>query len=515
MGNCVKRGLAVAGIALLSAIALAWMLWPPFHTSLRTRLITTLETHFKTEVELGTLDVSFFPRVKAHGTGLVIKNPDPGISTPLIAIDSFDAEANLLDLASRTLRAKRVALKGLRLNIPPKRARKRSNLDSGKITRSELIIDELVSDDSTLTIETEKPRRIPLVFQIDGLRLQGFAFDRATAFRATLINPVPPGEVQTEGQFGPWVPDEPRLTPIAGNYVFARADLSVFKGLAGILSSRGSFDGHLERIAVKGTSTTPDFLLTKTGQPVQLDTVFDVVVDGTNGDTILKRVAATLLKTLIVAEGRVVKTDTPRKGRLIEVNAEIKDGRLEDVIRMAVRTETPPMVGQLGLKMRMVLPPGKTEVIERLELEGQFAVRSGQFSSPAVQNRIGDLSRRGRGEPEAPISDRLFSDLNGSFKMRNAALALSPVTFAVDGATIRLAGTYGVKQERLNFQGVLQLHARPSQTVTGYKSFLLRLADPLFRGKNAGTELPITVQGTVHQPKLGINIKQVLARAQF
>jgi hypothetical protein len=35
------------------------------------------------------------------------------------------------------------------------------------------------------------------------------------------------------------------------------------------------------------------------------------------------------------------------------------------------------------------------------------------------------------------------------------------------------------------------------------------------KGKNAGTELPITVEGTVHQPKLGINVKRVLARATF
>jgi hypothetical protein len=513
--NGVKRGFLITGIALVSVVTLSWMLWPPFHTSLRTRLITSLETHFKTEVELGTLEVSFFPRLKARGTRLVVKNPDPGISTPLIGIDSFDAEANLLDLARRTLRARRVALKGLTLNIPPKLARKRSNLDSGEITRSELIIDELVSDDTTLTIETEKPRRLPLVFQIHRLRLQGFGFDRPTAFQATLINPVPPGEVQAEGRFGPWTPDEPRLTPISGNYVFARADLSVFEGLAGILSSRGSFEGRLEEIGVKGTSSTPDFLLTKTGQPVKLDTVFDVVVDGTNGDTILKRVTATLRSTTIVAEGRVIKTDTPQKGRLIEVSAQIDDGRLEDVIRLAVKSETPPMVGLLGLKTRMVLPPGKGEVIDRLALEGRFSVSSGQFSSPVVQRSIGDLSRRGRGEPEAPISERVFSNLNGTFTLRNAALGLSSMTFAVDGATVQLAGTYAVKQETLNFEGTLRLRARPSETVTGFRSFLLKMADPLFKGKDAGTELPITVQGTVHKPRFGINVKQALARATF
>jgi hypothetical protein len=48
----VKRGLACVGIALVTTGALAWMLWPPFHTSFRTRLITALEAQFKTDVKL-------------------------------------------------------------------------------------------------------------------------------------------------------------------------------------------------------------------------------------------------------------------------------------------------------------------------------------------------------------------------------------------------------------------------------------------------------------------------------
>jgi hypothetical protein len=156
----VKRALGVASLALVSMIALAWML-PPFHTSFRTRLIDALEGHFKTKVELSTLRVSFFPRVRAHGTGLVIKNPDPQASGPLIGIESFDAEAELFDLARRTLRIKRVTIQGLALRIPPKRARQRSTVDARKITGARLTIDELVSENSSLTIETDKPRRIP------------------------------------------------------------------------------------------------------------------------------------------------------------------------------------------------------------------------------------------------------------------------------------------------------------------------------------------------------------------
>src|SRR5262249_54255377 len=77
-------------------------------------------------------------------------------------------------------------------------------------------------------------------------------------FDATLTNAIPPGEIEVQGGFGPWNRDEPGDTPLTGQFVFAKADLSVFRGIAGTLSSRGSFDGTLERITARGATETPD-----------------------------------------------------------------------------------------------------------------------------------------------------------------------------------------------------------------------------------------------------------------
>jgi len=38
---------------------------------------------------------------------------------------------------------------------------------------------------------------------------------------------------------------------LKGAFTFARADLNVFKGIAGTLSARGTFGGSLERIVVE------------------------------------------------------------------------------------------------------------------------------------------------------------------------------------------------------------------------------------------------------------------------
>src|SRR6185295_1366625 len=108
------------------------------------------------------------------------------------------------------------------------------------------------------------------------------------AFDATLTNAVPPGEIVTKGNFGPWHRDDPGLTPVDGAFTFDRADLSVFKGIRGILSARGTFGGTLGRLDIHGETDTPEFTVTLSGHPIPLHANYHAIVDGTNGDTILE-----------------------------------------------------------------------------------------------------------------------------------------------------------------------------------------------------------------------------------
>ncbi len=54
------------------------------------------------------------------------------------------------------------------------------------------------------------------------------------------------------------------------------------------------------------------------------------------------------------------------------------------------------------------------------------------------------------------------------------------------------------------------LTATVSQTQTGYKSWLLKPFDPLFRKNGAGTRLVITVAGTQDQPKVGLDFGKTI-----
>ena len=63
-------------------------------------------------------------------------------------------------------------------------------------------------------------------------------------FTATLTNPLPKGQIETTGTFGPWQKGDPGATPLGGDYSFQKADLDTIKGIGGILNSTGIVRGR-------------------------------------------------------------------------------------------------------------------------------------------------------------------------------------------------------------------------------------------------------------------------------
>ena len=60
-------------------------------------------------------------------------------------------------------------------------------------------------------------------------------------------------------------------------------------------------------------------------------------MNGTDGDTYLHPVRATLVKSLIVANGNVVKAKE-KDGHYIQLNVVSQKARLEDILALATRT---------------------------------------------------------------------------------------------------------------------------------------------------------------------------------
>jgi hypothetical protein len=328
-------------------------------------------------------------------------------------------------------------------------------------------------------------------------------------YQADLTNATPPGHIKALGTFGPWQRETPSLTPITGDYQFIDANLGVFKGISGTLESTGTFRGPLDRIAVHGIAKVPDFALRIAKNPMPLDTKFDAVVDGTDGDTYLNDVDATLRETPIKASGRIVGTPGV-KGRTIDLSAQIEDGRIEDLLELVVAGERVPMKGAVSLQTGVLIPPGDRDVSDKLELSGTFGIGDARFTSAKVQQKINEMSRRARGEPKG--TGGTLSDVAGGFRLDEGVLSLKGLTFEIEGARVSLDGRYRLEGGGLDFAGRARLRAKVSQTTTGFKSILLKAVDPLFKRGEWGTVVPITVKGTVQQPKVGVEVKKALLR---
>ena len=503
----VRAGRVAIGIvfalALLAggAVALLTTEWASRRVAHEAALM--LEARLEGRVRVETLSMSLFPRVAITGTNLRVTRDDG--EAPMLAVARFSVSGTPSELFRRS--ATRVELDGLQLYIT--KGRRQAAKLRGRVR--DVHIGEVHVTNGRLVIVPDDPRKIPLEFGLQDIKLTDFGFDRATVFAARLDNPKPRALIQTEGRFGPWHSDAPRTTPISGVYLFNEGDLGVIKGIGGHLTSSGKFDGILERLHVEGTTTSKDFQLELAGQPVPLRTAFKATVDGTSGDTFLDDVDATLGQSRIRAHGSVAST-AGAKGRTVTLTVSMKDARFEDLLRLSVKAAEPPMRGTLDIDTGFELPPGDADVPQRLGLRGQFAIRGGHFASDATQNKIDELSRRGRGEPgNTEVSD-VISTFGGAFSLQNGVLRLPGLRFGVKGALIELAGRYTLRGGGLDFDGSLKLDAPVSRTVTGFKSILLKPIDPLFRRNGAGTFLPIQVSGTVDMPNFGVDTKRVLKR---
>jgi hypothetical protein len=484
-------------------------------TTLRTAIVETLEQRLESEVELAAFDVSLVPAVRITGEGLVIRHKGRRDVPPLVSIRRFALSGGLIDLMRTPRRFRTVTLSGLQLNIPPGGLQKSDpqlpGVGSGDGGGpAAIFVDRLIADDATLTIIPRRAGKEPKVFAVHRLAMRWIGRGDPMPFEAALINPVPKGTVKTTGTFGPWRKDDPGDTPLGGTYTFENADLSTIKGIGGTLRSAGSFGGTLDRIGVTGETDTPDFRVDVAGNPVPLHTRFDAVVDGTDGDTYLNEVNATFLRTTLGARGKVVGAHGV-KGRTVQLHVLIERGRIEDVLRLAVKGSSPVLTGGLALHADMNLPAGPADVIDRLDVSGRFDVGGARFNDAGVRQKLAGMSQRALGEDpdEAPAS--VVSDLQGRFRLAGGRLILPDATFGIPGANIQIAGVYGLENETLAFDGTLRMKATISQAAGGgLKSFFLKIVDPFFRKKGAGTVLPIRIRGTREHPKFGVDMGKAL-----
>ena len=180
---------------------------------------------------------------------------------------------------------------------------------------------------------------------------------------------------------------------------------------------------------------------------------YQALIDGTNGDTRLNVIDAWFLNSYLHATGAVLDAPKGQHGRTVTLDVAMDKSRIEDVMTMAVKSASPPMVGGLKLNTKFLLPPGENDVIDRLRLDGQFWITKARFTNYDVQGKIEELSKRGRGKTAEPARERVASDFQGRFKLGGGRLMLPAVSFDVPGARVELAGLYALEARNAGLQG--------------------------------------------------------------
>lgn len=470
----------------------------------RRRSTEIVRERFQAEVTFGQFTIErLFPRVVITGTKVSLTKGDHTNRAPLIFAASFSVSAELAQFFRRPAHVHKLALSGMRISVPPRGHQKQSN--PTRVTqRYPVVIDAFQCSDCELNIFPRNPAKRPLRFSIHELEMKNVGLGRSAPYRARLTNAVPKGEIHANGHFGPWQPDDPSLTPLSGDYVFTHADLDPFPGIGGTLDSTGRFEGVLERIVADGHTSTPDFSLDVSERPVPLETQFHAIIDGTTGDTALDPVRAKLLHSTIIARGGVFGMPD-HKGRAVLLDVTVNPGRLEDILRLGVKSDRPPLIGGLRFHSQLAVLPGSRKVIQRLKLNGRFEADAAEPTNPAIREKLARMSRRAKGKPGDKSAGTAVFDLNGRFLLNNAAARFPRMSFSIPGAQLDLSGEYGLYSERLDFSGDLRLDAKLSQTFTGWKSLLLKPVDPFFR-KHGKTVLPIRITGLRSEPKFQLQL---------
>ena len=228
----------VLGLAVAAALCvLVLLLWAELWPFQQKPVVQNLEEASDSKLRLRAFHRTYFPFPGCVIEGLQF-NHGSNAGKPLITIERLIIQGSYLGIFSQRLT--RITAENMHVFIPP--------FGSGETFHtapSKIIIDEIVANGAVLEFALRKPDQQPLRFEIHDALLRGVGWNGALSYWVKVGNPKPPAEITASGKFGVWNINDPGQTPVSGEYKVDQADLSVYHGIAGMLSSVGKFGGVL------------------------------------------------------------------------------------------------------------------------------------------------------------------------------------------------------------------------------------------------------------------------------
>jgi hypothetical protein len=468
---------------------------------------------FPGDLQFGRFQVVYFPHPGCVVEGVTFRLKSSASQVPpLITIQKLTIQGSYLNFLVRPHYLPRILLDGLRVYVPlPGEV---GNSIAGQAV-SEITIGEVFAHDAVLEV-TRSDGKSPLEFDVRNLSLGSVSAKSGMSYRVAMHNPEPPGEIQSTGRIGPFPTGDLKSTPASGAYSFDHADLSVFNGIAGLLSSKGNFSGTLGNLHVQGDTDIPNFEVVHSKHALPLSTRFVVSVDATNGDVAINNLNATRGHTSIAVNGTVTHKDGWH-GKFTTLDFAVRDGRIEDILPIFVtgRNHPSPLAGQTTLEAHVTVPPAGKPFLEELALDGDFDIGNGRLQKTKTKEKVDQFSVSAQGQrksdsdkgpPDDPPAD-VTAQLSGHVVLRNAVATMS-VAFGIPGADAHMRGTFNVINKKLDFHGTVRTDATLAQQTSGIKSVFAKVLDPLFK-KKRGTVVPVVMDGTYRDPHFGLDLNPI------
>lgn len=497
-------GAAVVTVVLAVTAILLAVNWPFTEAAVK----KTLQDRFARQVTIRKFRGSYFPPgCVAEGVEFLHRKRKD--LPPLITVDTLTLRTGYTGLFRIQKLVDYVQVAGLHIRIPPKNPN--SNQEVFPLTNSvsgkTLIIGEIVTDNAVVEFVDRNQNEDRFLLKIDHLTLDHVSQSDPVTFHARFNNTEPPGEIRSDGQFGPWNDDDPASTKLSGSYTYEHVKLGVFEGIAGTLSSQGKFGGTLGHIDAEGNVDVPDFNVSGTNHATHLASHFQAVVDGTNGDTYLSRVESHFGRTTLIAQGDV-KGHSGQHGKTVMLTVSVNGGRIEDLLHLLTGSIKPAEVGSVRFQTKLAFPPGSQSFLRRLRLDGTFGIDKSHFTDPELQQPVNRLAQSARGETrhqEEADTSTVLSSLSGHVSANSGIAELSKVSFSEPGAVAEMGGTYNLIDKKLKLRGVLHTTGNLADTKSGFKSLVLKALGP-FMKKKSMTVVPFEITGTSSDPSFALDL---------
>jgi hypothetical protein len=494
----------VFGVVLVGGIGMGTVLarhWPYSEA----QVVPGLQDTFKTTVTVGQYRRFYFPHPGCELEVLRLERPTKvGREKPLATAQKIRITGRYSDLLFRPHHLASIEVNGLRVRIPAPGEPKSWNEGTDEnSTSSRVSVGRVITVGAVLEIEKEKGE-VPLKFEIHKLLLASVAPHEPMDYEVSMSIPEPPAELESKGQFGPWEDGEIGKIPLRGNVKLIGAKLNKYSGLGGTVQSQERFGGTLERVEVTGEASAPDFELVSAGHKVELRTQFDVTVDAVKGEAQLKGVAGRVGQTMVHVRGGVV-VNAKSDHREASLDFSITNGAAGDLLWVFSGASKPAMLGPAVCSGHVRMRKFGDGFLDALEANGKFEVKNGHFQN-TVQVKTNVLSARAQGNKVKAADDApevAVENLSSEVKIRNGVAHLTSTYFQVPGARARVEGTYKLENAQVNLHGNLWTDASLSDNTTGIKTILLEPLDPLFRRKHAGSMIGVSMEGDIHQPRIG------------